>query len=303
MNRGIHMIIDNINQLLSSAVKPLRPGTSTYGVDSYKSIDFSRFSEALKFFYNRKMQIYFIRNSNIQYDFIMQDPKMHHRKPLSLINYHEYYIDNNQYWDDYPKRYNSLMFLSTYVRDFDNAGSSTAEYGKYSYFVFPENNSKIGISSKSDFIYSFNLDEDLYTFNTNFRRLYIEITGEDLGIPVDYKSWVNKLNKMQNIYRQETVESELDVNFPFYFQLKILAELMNYSVNKLDDVMLKNELVDFLNEHFNPDSNSFNLVECNTVGLSKVPEDSECWTDGTCLLIKNDVYDMTLKMKHAVESF
>lgn len=158
MNRSTNfLIIDNINQLLSSAVKPLRPGTSAYKMTNIDSIDLSRYKFALQ----RMSQSgdVFIRSSNINKQIMIQDPKQYHRETLDVhkLHYHEFYIDNNPLWThgNFPKRYNSLMFLSYNMQNYGGKFPTETEFGKYTYLVFPENNCRIAVSPTADFIDSF----------------------------------------------------------------------------------------------------------------------------------------------------
>ena len=149
-------MIKDINKIILMA-KQLRPGTVVYKEKDINSIDFSRYKFAIE--KTIRTGIPFIRNSNIEKDIIIQDPKQYHRKTLDKLHYHEYYIDYSPYWKEYPKRYNSLMFLSYDIVNHYKKPIPlllpTAQYGKYTYFVFPENNCKIGVSPCEDFINSF----------------------------------------------------------------------------------------------------------------------------------------------------
>lgn len=102
-------MLEEINMLLSEA-KPIRPGTIAYKHGQLSPELLSNYQQSIKF--SLENNIYFIRNSNVNKTALIQDPKQYDREPLGKTNYHKYYIDYNPYWQEYPKRYNSLMFIS-----------------------------------------------------------------------------------------------------------------------------------------------------------------------------------------------
>lgn len=288
-------MLNNINVLLNSnTYKPktkteLRPGTEEFKMTDIASIDLSRFKYALQHF--SQCGEVFIRSSNLNKQIIIQDPKQYHRNPLGGLNYHQYYIDYSPLWKNYPRRYNSLMFLAYNMHDHSSYPTENY-YGKYTYYVFPENDSKIGVSPTADFIYSFNENaemEDLYDLNANIRRMYIEIMGEDLKNPESYEDWSNKLDTMTE--RFNAIEKS---NGPQEFRsIWTLAACLNIDSDKFIKSILRPGLLkDMLEGFTSPGNNGFYYMLCNEDDLDGGFDlRKECWTDGTCLLIRSVVFD------------
>ncbi len=295
-------MIKDINKIILIASQ-LRPGTVTYKETDINSIDFSRYKFAIE---NAiETGIAFIRNSNVNKDIMVQDPKQYYRKTLDKykLHYHEYYIDYSPYWKEYPKRYNSLMFLSfnmrKHYRRFLVDYPPTIEYGRYTYFVFPENNCKIGVSPNGDFIYGFGyINDNLYEFNKLIFNLYYSITKHSLR-PKSYDEWKDKLIDMQ-IQFKEKYNKKPNIKY------KSISDICNvFKINEKEfyDILLNEKLIEFIQSMMDPNKNRFLLVNCDENGLSKINEERECWTDGTCLLINSKVfnwYDLLLSIKNKI---
>jgi len=266
---------------LLAAKKELRPGTSEYKTTNMNSIDFSMFKYALQRF-SQSGEV-FVRNSNINKQILIQDPKIYHRKTLDTLHYHEYYIDYNYRWQDFPRRYNSLMFLSYNMYD-HYADFPTDIFGKYSYFVFPENNSKIGIAIGGDFIESFDYAfTDLYDLNAIIRRMYIDIMNKDLS-PTSYEDWVYALDEMQGRFRENAKDMQN------YTSIDTLARAFGTDKDNLTLILKSGDFLVFLESLLGP-KNEFYWINCNAQELDYIEPGAECWTDGTCLLIKTSVFD------------
>jgi len=283
-------MIKDINKLILIA-RQLRPGTVTYKEKDINSIDFSRYKFAIENMI--ETENVFIRNSNIKKDIIIQDPKQYYRKTLDKykLHYHEYYIDYNPYWKEYPKRYNSLMFFSYDMRKHFKSlfpGFPTSAFGKYSYFVFPENNCKIAVAPDEDFIYSF-IDygiDDIYEFNKLIFNLYRSITKSSFR-PNSYDEWKDKLIDMQ-IQFKEKYNKKPNIK---YKSISDICNMFNISEKQFYDILLNEKLINFIQSITNPNKNGFLLVNCDKNGLSKIRNSCECWTDGTCLLINSKLFD------------
>jgi len=295
-------MLNEINYLLSKAeVKDLRPGT--FGIDAYMddldevvaNVDFSRYSNALKASANYR--IGFLRASNVKKSIIIQDPKQYHRKPLCTVGYHEFYIDNSPYWEDYPNRYNSLMFLSIDYEEYYNGRyGEISIYGEEHYFVFPENDCTIAISSTEDFINSFNnnlLVDELYDLNINIRRLYIDVVGEDLCAN-NAAQWEADLVNMQRKFNSMNDEEKRKIYD--HSMMFIMSDLRIKNKWKfLTDVIGKERLSEFIKDKTNPDKNGFRLTKMSKNLM--LSEHRECWTDGTCLMINEKDFEDLLEAR------
>lgn len=280
-------MLNEINHLLLAASE-LRPGTVAYDSKDISKIGKSRFSNALK--YLQTSGRCFVRNLNINRHILIQDPKQHRRKTLDNLHYHEYYIDYNPYWQEYPKRYNSLMFISLRTGfDMDSIYTIANGYGDYSYLVFPENDAKIAVCKNDDFINSFNISIDIYAFNIILRKLHFAITNKDL-ISNSYDDWVNKIDNMQEIYQEKNKKiNEYQIDDE---TLDLLVDIFYLnSIDGLDNLLENSQLANMLNYRFSPDLNKFILTRCNDYHLyDDIDQECECWTDGTCLLVKPTIY-------------
>lgn len=83
-------MLNEINDIILIA-SDLRRGTNAYTEDAINKMDFSKYSSALK--YLKTSGTVFARNSNINEQILIQDPKQYRRKSLDNLHYHEYYID------------------------------------------------------------------------------------------------------------------------------------------------------------------------------------------------------------------
>jgi hypothetical protein len=280
-------MIEDINDIILAA-KQLRTGTSAYKTTNIDSIDLSRYKFALQ----RMSQSgdVFIRSSNINKQIMIQDPKQYHRETIDAhkLHYHEFYIDNNSLWThgNFPKRYNSLMFLSYNMQNYGGLFPTETEFGKYTYLIFPENNCRIAVSPTADFINSFTQYDfaDLYEFNSLIRRLYLDIMGHDLR-PKSYGEWKGFLTIMQRHFKKkynanETLESISD-----------LCRALLIGRKQFYDILLNGELIEVIESLMSPSENNFFWVNCDENGLNEIGDHLECWTDGTCLLLRYDIFD------------
>ena len=289
-------MIKDINKIILMA-KQLRPGTVVYKEKDINSIDFSRYKFAIERMI--KTGIAFIRGINIEKDIMIQDPKQYRRKTLdkNKLHYHEYYIDYSPYWKEYPKRYNSLMFLSYNMEEYYKKYSNrfilpVAEFGMYKYFVFPENNCKIAVSPCEDFIYSF-IDydiDDLYEFNKLIFNLYYSITKHSLR-PKSYDEWKDKLIDMQIQFKEKINKNTITKYKSIDKSISDICNMLKITKNQFYDILLNEKLIEFIESITNPNKNKFFLVNCDENGLSKINEECEYWTDGTCLLINKNLFD------------
>ena len=293
-------MIKDINKIILMA-KQLRPGTVVYKEKDINSIDFSRYKFAIENMIENG--IAFIRGINIEKDIMIQDPKQYRRKTLdkNKLHYHEYYIDYSPYWKEYPKRYNSLMFLS-YDMYYDMEkrfkkpphylSPVIDQYGKYTYFVFPENNCKIAVSPCEDFIFSFiNYGIDnLYKFNKLIFNLYYSITKHSLR-PKSYDEWKDKLIDMQIQFKEKINKNTITKYKSIDKSISDICNMLKITKNQFYDILLNEKLIEFIESITNPNKNKFFLVNCDENGLSKINEEREYWTDGTCLLINKNLFD------------
>jgi len=179
-------------------------------------------------------------------------------------NYYTLLIDNLPSWSNYPKRSRSVV-CSTNI---DNAEGRSD--GSGAYIVLPFDGSKIAVCSEEDIWISFpNLDMnswhkgDINQLNTFFHESGIS----ENGFPDSLKKITNKdfFRDFNDSYQDSQVIRKLFYKF---------ADLPNTVT-----------LYDFLNKEMNPAVNDFSIV---TAG-SKIKKDVEVWTEGRCLLIKNDI--------------
>ncbi len=278
-------MLKDINDIILAA-KELRTGTTAYKMTDIDSIDLSRYKFALQRM-SSSGEV-FIRSSNINKQIMIQDPKQHHRTTIDNLHYHEFYIDNNPLWThgNFPKRYNSLMFLSYNMQGHQGIFPTEADFGKYTYLIFPENNCRIAVSPASDFINSFTQYDfyDLYEFNMLLRRLYIDIMGHDLK-PKSYDEWKVMLTIMQRHFKKkynanETLESISD-----------LCNALKIGRKQFYNILLNGELIKVIESLMSPSENNFFWVNCDEGGLNEIDNGHECWTDGTCLMIRQDLFD------------
>lgn len=276
-------MLEDINNIIIAATKTLRPGTIEYKMKDIDSIDLSLYRDSLLCML--RTQNCFIRSINVNKEILIQDPKQYHRETVDTLHYHEYYIDNSAYWEDYPKRYNSLMFLSYNTDNYSGGFPTEVDFGRNTYYVFPETGSKIAISPDIDFISSFDFGfQDLYEFNALLRRMYIDIIGDDFK-PTSYDEWADMLYNMQKKFK---MKSKIMKD---YISIKELSNSIGMEVESFCKILLSSSLDDFIENLFNPDEQEFNYITCSSNNLNTVPDNRECWTDGTCLLIRHDVFD------------
>lgn len=280
-------MLKDINNIILIA-KELRPGTIAYEGADINSIDFSRYKFALQSLF--KVGNAFIRNSNINKEIMIQDPKQYHRKTLDALHYHEYYIDHSPYWQEYPKRYNSLIFLSYNRQKHNDLIPTKSIYGKYTYLLFPENNCRITVSPSEDFIFSFKrIDINLYKFNQLIYNLYLDIydNKEHYLNPESYAEWKDMLMNMQSHFKEK-----YDANPEIaYKSIRDLYLTLRINKEQFYDILLNGKLVEVIELLFSPSKNNFFLVNCDENGLNKIDNGHECWTDGTCLMIRHDLFD------------
>jgi hypothetical protein len=280
-------MLKDINDIILAA-KELRTGTTAYKMTDIDSIDLSRYKFALQRM-SSSGEV-FIRSSNINKQIMIQDPKQHHRTTIDNLHYHEFYIDNNPLWThgNFPKRYNSLMFLSYNMQGHRGIFPTEADFGKYTYLIFPENNCRIAVSPASDFINSFTQYNfcDLYEFNILLRRLYIDIMGHDLN-PESYAEWKDMLMNMQSHFKEK-----YDANPEIaYKSIRDLYLTLRINKEQFYDILLNGKLVEVIELLFSPSENNFFWVNCDEGGLNEIDNGHECWTDGTCLMIRHDLFD------------
>ena len=201
------------------------------------------------------------------------DPKKSVRKSANTKNYYTLLIDHIwKEWSDYPKRSQSIICTNNLVTA-DNFGSP--------YIIFPYNNSKIGICPAVDLWISFKsvlnsqtLEDFVFIIHDLLNILDIKY-GDINSNPKDLEM---ALNEIGDLMRSD--EKNLKI-------VDYMAEDFGFGIEYF--VEQNKNFTDYLGELFDPDKNNFQLTNTKQ-GIQG--NSNELWTDGECIMINIDDYDM-----------
>ena len=187
-------------------------------------------------------------------------------------------------WQDFPKRNRSTICSTNYM--------TAREYSHYFPFViFPQNNTKIGICSKSDIWYSFPFLNKITGINQllDFNIIAISILEEISDLST---------RDIINLFENGTVSDikQLFANV----EEKCLDKMKNSNTN---DIFIRNiannqllspwywtyhkkmSLLDYIEYSMLPQKNKFKLISIDEIPKS----DKELWFEGQHLMIRFDI--------------
>jgi hypothetical protein len=203
--------------------------------------------------------------------FYLVNPSFAIRKSRTLKetgNIHNLIIDNLPSWENYPKREKSIIFSTLY---------RTAKIYGICYHVFPKIGSQVAICPNDDFWNSFRPAlirmglvgnrSNLITLNNALYEI-----GLTFGLKkVDFIDW--------------TIFSKFAEDFDSIVPNSL--KISDFSNNLIRKVYEHNHgLISFLNHVLSPSINGFTIDIFNH--RFKHIHNSEMWTEGQCLLVKED---------------
>lgn len=184
------------------------------------------------------------------------------RKSANTENYYTVLIDNLPDWKDYPKRSKSIICTTDSYK--------ARRYGNV-YKVYPVDGSKIGVCPSDDIWPSFQPDISwLYQFNNDLDRMSVllnqKIHSNSNVIFSDLIKFFDDIQKKKGIILDDL---ECEFEEPI-FQRYIKS---------------RNTFKELVEDALNPTKHGFDLYTPKTFDVSG---DHEVWTDGMCVLVRQD---------------
>ena len=227
------------------------------------------------------------RKSDYMGDYLYIDPKSStdtRITPFAGQNYYNLFLSNTDSWKEWPRRNKSLCCASE-NRATSHIGGNTL------YIVIPYDDTKIGISSRPDFWYSFKrLGNKTNSIAYWFAGLMYEL--DNINSPMSVSDWyrIKKNDQFNWIELKSFLESVIPTE-------EIKKSFFNRGGYVYDD---NTSLLVNLDRFFEPRVNGFKLLDSiqTLKKFSKInPEESkearECWMEDPVLCIKSNLYVKT----------
>lgn len=205
------------------------------------------------FFENNKRRPLWRSTRSNSAEVILIDPAAGIRKSENTDNYYTLLMDNSPYYQGWPKRSKSLICTTT---------PFTAKYyeGRI-YALIPLNGSKIGVCP----------EEDIW-----------ETSVEILNSPLD---------KFEEIPPMMYHLGFSDESYQSLVYWSTTDEFMRRLDERFPEHNLGNKnFIEYIHEQMSPEKTGMKLETTESMDVTKYPN-NECWTDGKCLLVREDIYD------------
>jgi len=211
-------------------------------------------------------------------DYYLINPKLHTRNTIITQNYYQFLIDNSPYWDNIPKRHQSIIGMYGGYDDF---------YGGARFRMIPYDGANIGIVKDSRDLWDGfkHLTAQTGLKITTINELIL-VLCEHFGIPpVDNTNYRQFLNDMKVLENKILTEFDSIKYKPFY--------VVNYKkiLDKLRIQLSKGRsFAQVINEYTKPQDNQIRPISYNEL-ITLDPKNinmndgKEVWTDSKCLLI------------------
>lgn len=258
--------------------------------------------------------VYFLRASQLKVESSILKPTEKKRRSLSGTNLHEFLIDNNPYWKEFPKRSKSVMGMLMNGYSHDSLKTIAKYhlnfYGTNFYAIFPKNlyNKKIALSGSEDFIFSFPNIDNIYNLYRVLIDFFIELGVISKTRPSDpehvvsynfksYSHFVSCCKKAENYLYKFLTNYDLFLdNCEEYEKIRTFRVLMHnifssYTVKdepKILQEILDMSLVNWLHEKLKPGEIP---PKSNTIIVNKedliynIVKEREFWTEEDCLAV------------------
>jgi hypothetical protein len=210
---------------------------------------------------------------------IIAQPSTGERRSENTFNFYTLFIDENKYWEGFPKRSKSLI-CSTNIeraREYSRKASSSL------CVVFPKNGSLIGIVPA----------EDIWDVGVPFLNTQLETIQEFAELIAYYTQTsfpsTNRIKNMQQL--KAAISPDL---------LDELVKEHTVGDSELREKLKNSRGLDFdvdkvfayIEKQWHPDLLYFDLIR--TRELSSISDDQEVWTDGDCLVIEENFVSQLL---------
>lgn len=229
------------------------------------------------------------RKSDYIGDYLYINPKSssdNRIAPFAGHNYYNLFLSNTDSWKKWPRRNKSLCCASE-NRAAGHSGGNTL------YVVIPYDDTKIGISSRSDFWDSFErLGNKTNPIAYWFAGLMYEL--DNMNSPLSMSDWykVEKTDQYNWIELKSLLESVTPTE-------KIKKSFFNRGGYVYDD---NYSLLINMDRFFEPRVNGFKLLDSiqtlkkfSKINPEEASEAKECWMEDPVLCIKSDLYMKTFE--------
>jgi hypothetical protein len=206
-------------------------------------------------------------------------PSNHKRYSRHTDNHYTEMIDNSPYWEDYPKRSESIVCTSARIK--------AATYG-VKYRVIPlKENARFGVCSSNDIWVSFKylLSNLKKVSGISFEHMnqFNDWLSFAFGIPDDYdithKDIEGRIFDVMYDINDTDKDDWDDWNWN--------DDIRYFAKRNIKGTLHFNDFYDTLQEWMSPENNNFELINYNV--NSEIPYHRELWTDVDCLLIREDI--------------
>jgi len=177
----------------------------------------------------------------------------------------EFVMAFTEHWKEYPKRKNSLCFTVSAHDAYD--------FGNILYYVLPFTDSNIGVSNFQDFNFQRFEQYSIHDVNELLKEFVWMVDPVD-NINITYDEIITNLEKIdEDAIKNARFDPEWEEKYLGYY-------------NSFDGDMVK-----FFEELIKPKPENYMNFKMDWNNIPEIGEGSELWTDGDCILIRNEIFE------------